>query len=79
MFRWRPGAKNLNELNRELHKRMIADGRIFCSTTEIEGFVFLRVAVLSVRTHIEEADELISTVKRLIKELKESNLTKRGS
>jgi len=72
MFRWRPNAKNLNELNRELHKRMVADGKVFLSTTEINDNVFFRVAVLSVRTHLEEADVLLFTVKRLIKELKAS-------
>jgi glutamate/tyrosine decarboxylase-like PLP-dependent enzyme len=70
MFRWTPAAENLNELNRELHKKMVADGRVFLSTTEISGEFYFRVAVLSVRTHVEEADELLKTVKRLIKELK---------
>jgi len=73
MFRWTPNARNVNELNRELHKKMVSDGWVFLSTTEIDGNVFFRVAVLSVRTHIEEADELLKTVKRLIKELKASN------
>lgn len=70
MFRWAPGEGNLNELNRELHKKMVADGWVFLSTTEIDGNVYFRIAVLSVRTHIEEADELLKTVKRLIEELK---------
>lgn len=69
MFRWIPDAKNVNELNRQLHKKLVSDGWVFLSTTEINGNVFFRVAVLSVRTHIEEADELLKTVKRLIKDL----------
>ena len=73
MFRWNPDAENVNELNRQLHKKMVSDGWVFLSTTEIDGNVFLRVAVLSVRTHIEEADELLMTVRRLIKEMKASN------
>lgn len=76
MFRWTPAAEHLNELNRELHKKMVADGNVFLSTTEIGGKVYFRVAVLSVRTHHEEADELLATVKRLVKEIKtEKNLT----
>ena len=73
MFRWNPDAENVNELNRQLHKKMVSDGWVFLSTTEIDGNVYFRVAVLSVRTHIEEADELLMTVRRLIKEMKESN------
>lgn len=72
MFRWAPNAENHNELNRKLHKEMVADGRVFLSTTEIDGDVYFRVAVLSVRTHIEESDELLKTVKRLISEMKSS-------
>jgi len=70
MFRWAPDVMNLNEMNRELHKKMVADGRVFLSTTEINGDVYFRVAVLSVRTHIEEADELLRTVRRLITSVK---------
>lgn len=71
MFRRAPSvAKNLNDINRDLHQRMVDDGRVFLSTTEIKGNVFFRVAVLSVRTHIEEAKELLKTVKRLIADQK---------
>lgn len=70
MFRWIHKGGELNELNRELHNKMVADGRVFLSTTEISGNVYFRVAVLSVRTHLEEAEELLKTVTRLIEEVK---------
>lgn len=75
MFRRAPSdVKNLNEINRDLHKRMVDDGRVFLSTTEIKGSVFFRVAVLSVRTHIEEADELLKSVKQLIADQKREEI-----
>lgn len=69
MFRWNPPDGDSNELNRELHQAILKEGRFFLSTTEINGKFFFRVAVLSVRTHLEEADELLSVVREKIAEI----------
>lgn len=63
IFRWKPDFGNSNELNRELHQSILKQGRIFLSTTEIDGEFYFRVAVLSVRSHIEEAEEFLSVLR----------------
>ncbi len=69
IFRWIPKSGNPNEMNRKLHQELLKDGRVFLSTTEIDGIFYFRVAVLSVRTHLAEADMLISVIKEKISEL----------
>ncbi|MCC5904862.1 MAG: hypothetical protein JJU13_01530 [Balneolaceae bacterium] len=44
-----------NALNKKLHQSLLEDGRIFLSTTRIDENDFFSVAVLSVRTHLQEA------------------------
>lgn len=70
MFRWNRGGKDSNALNRELHKLILKDGRFFLSTTEVDGKFFFRVAILSVRTHRKEVDELLSLIQGKISELR---------
>jgi len=73
MFRWNPESGELNVLNRELHKCLLKEGRFFLSTTEVDGKFFFRVAILSVRTHQCEVDELLSTIQEKIKVIKSNN------
>jgi aromatic-L-amino-acid/L-tryptophan decarboxylase len=70
MFRWRPEAGDTEEMNRKLHQALLRDGRVFLSTTEVHGTFFFRVAVLSVRTHLKEADELLNVLKETTRRLK---------
>lgn len=53
MFRWTPKNGNINELNRELHKLILKDGRLFLSATEVDGKFFSRIAIL-LSEHIEK-------------------------
>lgn len=71
MFRWNPQNENSNALNKELHKMILKDGRMFLSTTEVDGNFFFRVAVLSVRTHLEEVNELLGEIQEKISDLRE--------
>ncbi len=73
MFRWKPKSGDSNALNRELHHMILKDGRIFLSRTEVDGLYFFRVAILSVRTHKKEVDELLNTVQEKILEIKDKN------
>ncbi|HEY1114409.1 MAG TPA: aminotransferase class V-fold PLP-dependent enzyme [Chitinophagaceae bacterium] len=54
IFRY-PGDKN-NRINQQLVHAVHADGRVFLSSTVIGGKVWLRCAVVSHRTHLEEID-----------------------
>lgn len=72
MFRWNPKKDDVNELNKELHKSILKDGRFFLSTTEVDGKFYFRVAILSVRTHVEEVNELLDVILEKISKLRET-------
>jgi aromatic-L-amino-acid decarboxylase len=58
-FRWvPPGAdqRQTNRFNEELADRMRRDGRIFLSSTTLDGRFTLRLAALAVRTHLRTVD-----------------------
>ncbi|MDX1642490.1 MAG: aminotransferase class V-fold PLP-dependent enzyme, partial [Balneolaceae bacterium] len=71
MFRWNPDNADSNEMNRKLHQAILQQGRMFLSSTEINGKFFFRVAILSVRTHLEEVEELLSVLREKISEMKQ--------
>lgn len=73
MFRWNPENEDSNELNRKLHKLILKDGRFFLSTTEVNEKFFFRVAILSVRTHQKEVDELLDVIQEKIAHIKEKS------
>lgn len=68
LFRWAADKDETvnDDLNKTLHKRILEDGRVFFSTTEIDGRFFLRAAILSSRTHLKEVEQLLSVLKELI-------------
>ena len=49
----------LKRLVEEIHR----DGKVFLSSTTIEGEVCLRIAILSFRTHLFEIDLAINEIK----------------
>jgi glutamate/tyrosine decarboxylase-like PLP-dependent enzyme len=55
-YRWVPRTGDANAFNRRLIERVHADGRVFLSSTTIDGTFVLRLAVLSFRTHLELID-----------------------
>jgi hypothetical protein len=61
-FRWAPaapgdvGPEREDEVNRALADALRRDGRIFLSTTELDGRFTLRMAALAHRTHRREID-----------------------
>lgn len=72
MFRWNPKRTDTNDLNKKLHKSILKDGRFFLSTTEIDGKFYFRIAILSVRTHIEEVNELLEVIREKISKLRDA-------
>lgn len=54
LFRYVPQKGDANETNRALMKTLLEDGRIYLSTTTIEGIYYLRFAVGVFRTHLED-------------------------
>src|SRR5690606_33372006 len=58
-FRWEPEGMSLDEsnrVNRELLDAVRKDGRIFLSSTMLDGKFTLRLAVLAHRTHLRTID-----------------------
>ena len=56
-------AKNVNEFNQKLVDSLHDDGRYFFSSTEINGELWIRCAVLSFRTHLEEIKQALEMIR----------------
>ncbi|MFO0455826.1 MAG: amino acid decarboxylase, partial [Planctomycetota bacterium] len=61
-----------NEFNRQLVEAVHRDGKVFISSTTIDGQVWLRLAVLSFRTHLREIDYLLEFLPRTASELEKT-------
>ncbi len=61
--------EDANAFNARLLEYVRADGRIFISSTTIDGVYWLRVAVLCFRTHVREIDILLDVLRRGATEL----------
>uniref|UniRef100_UPI004047E22A pyridoxal phosphate-dependent decarboxylase family protein n=2 Tax=Roseivirga sp. TaxID=1964215 RepID=UPI004047E22A len=62
IFRYLPKDKDANELNAAIVKAIHQDGRIFISSTTLNGQFYMRAAVLSFRTHKKEIDLLLAII-----------------
>jgi len=57
-------ARYLNELNRELMERLMAEGELFVSNAVVDGRFLLRACVVNFRTSNEDADAIAEIVVR---------------
>ena len=55
-YRWVPESGNANAFNRALVEETHRDGRIFLSSTTVDGKFMLRMAALAFRTHLDTID-----------------------
>ena len=62
IFRYIPKASDPNTFNRDLVKSIQEDGRVFLSSTTINGIIWIRLAVLSFRTHKAIIDNLLEII-----------------
>jgi aromatic-L-amino-acid decarboxylase len=69
MFRYIPTNEDANSFNKKLIQAIQKDGRIFLSSTTVNGVFWIRVAVVIFRTHLEQIDLLLKIVKEKVKEL----------
>lgn len=58
-YRYVPHSGDANEFNKRLLDAVITDGRVFISSTMIDGKFMLRFACLAFRTHLETVDTLL--------------------
>lgn len=63
VFRFCPQGVDPEAFNATMARDIQAQGQVFLSTTRLKGVFFLRVAILCFRTHREEVDLLIQTVR----------------
>jgi aromatic-L-amino-acid/L-tryptophan decarboxylase len=72
VFRYVPTTGNADEFNRKLLKELRHDGRFFLSSTLIERKFVIRVAVLSMRTHLETIDNFLALLEKMVYELSQT-------
>ena len=61
-------AEDLDDLNRRLGERLLADGRVFCGTTTYEGKVAFRPAIVNWQTTEPDVQMLIHVLAELLEE-----------
>ena len=62
IYRYENGTNDANDFNQKLIKAIQDDGRIFISSTTINGAFWLRLAVLVFRTHLNTIDEFLGII-----------------
>lgn len=66
IYRYVPENEDANQFNERLLQEVLKVGRIFISSTNIDGVYWLRLAVLSFRTHLKEIDLLLGILGRSV-------------
>ncbi|WP_441000085.1 pyridoxal phosphate-dependent decarboxylase family protein [Fodinibius sp. SL11] len=69
-FRYVPESGDANEFNKKLVDAIHRDGRVFLSSTHLDGTIYLRLAVLHFRTHLDEIELILSVLREMINKLK---------
>ncbi len=69
MFRYLPARGEVNAFNEKLIRAIQMDGRIFLSSTTINGVYWIRVAIVIFRTHLEQIDLLLDIIKEKVLKL----------
>lgn len=72
-YRYIPRRGDADDFNRRLNQALLDDGRIFISSTQIDGVFTLRLAVLNFRTHRDIIDELLELLPRMAEKLEREN------
>jgi aromatic-L-amino-acid/L-tryptophan decarboxylase len=62
-YRWVPRSGDANEFNKQLLDAVVEDGRVFISSTMLNGEFTLRFACLAFRTHLSTVDTLIDVLR----------------
>ena len=72
VYRYVPKEGDANEFNKKLLDAVVADGRVFISSTMLEGNFTLRLACLAFRTHLREVDALLEILHQKVAEIGET-------
>lgn len=68
-FRYTDCQEDVNHFNEKLIKAIQQDGRIFLSSTLLEGKFYLRFTVLHFRTHLREVNTCFEVIEEQVKKL----------
>ena len=69
IYRYIPKNGDANAFNERLVQYIQKDGRIFVSSTNLKGVYWIRIALLSFRTHLEHVDLYLKILEEAILEL----------
>ena len=67
VYRYVPSTGDANTFNQSILEAVQRDGRIFLSSTTIEGVFWIRLAVLSFRAHLEEVNLCLEILGEVVK------------
>ncbi len=73
LFRFHPQGADPDACTKKLHQLMLDDGQIYLSSTRIDGKYMLRLAVLSVRTHLSTIDLALELLQKYAREVTKSS------
>ena len=68
-FRWVPESGSANAFNQALVEETHRDGRVFMSSTTVDGRFMLRMAALAFRTHLDTIDLALDVLRRALERL----------
>ena len=66
IFRYVPDSGDANDFNAKVIEQIMQDGRIFLSSTTIDDVYWIRFAVLSFRTHLEQVELALQLMRNLV-------------
>jgi len=69
IYRYVPKEGDANEFNAKLIQHVHQDGRVFLSSTTIDGVFWLRIAILAFRTHLHTVDLCLQVLKEGVEKL----------
>ncbi|MCG8605228.1 aminotransferase class V-fold PLP-dependent enzyme, partial [bacterium] len=72
-YRYLPKRGDPNEFNRRLIQEVQKDGRVFLSSTMLDGKFTLRLAVLAFRTHLQTIEQTLGILQEKIRYLEENS------
>lgn len=70
MFRYTDGTEDSDRFNKRLISSIQKDGRVFLSSTSIDGTFWIRAAIVIYRTHLEQIHLLLNIIDEKVDELK---------
>jgi glutamate/tyrosine decarboxylase-like PLP-dependent enzyme len=68
-YRWPAEKGGTDEFNKQILEGVVADGRIFISSTILDGKYTLRLACLAFRTHLKTVDTLLTVLNEQVERL----------